>query len=485
MSDQGAPDLELLEELTAYLDGELDGAARERVERRLANDSDYRHELQRLERSWDLLDRLPRSTVDDTFTQSTLEMVAVAAEDDLQADQASRPRGRSRLVIAVAVGALLAGLGGFAFGHWLWPDPNRELLRDLPVLTNLDLYQHADSVEFLRALLQSKRVPLDEAIEEQPRWRDLNDAALRQHIEQLAPLEQQQLLRLAKRFHELPVAEQNHLRHLQADLESDPQASQLFEAMRLYHEWLKTLTPGQRAELVELPTAERLTRLRQLDEQSRPRTADNQMLTQEDLRRMGAWIEGFIWKHKDRILADAPIQRRAFLETLDEPMRRRALMIGALQRWQSIGLTDLTPSPEEIQQLEQQLSPAAQQRLTAAQTSQEKKTLLKEWVGLAVQQRLEMSGRGLAMVDERELERFFAENLSSDERDRLLSMPRDQMQRELKRLYFQGAGRRPNASRPMRPEGKGPMRPEGALPPRPDAPGLPRRGEATLRELPG
>ena len=53
----------LHEELTSYLDGELDPQQVRRIEERLARDADYRAELQRMQRAWDLLDRLPRASV--------------------------------------------------------------------------------------------------------------------------------------------------------------------------------------------------------------------------------------------------------------------------------------------------------------------------------------------------------------------------------------------------------------------------------------
>ena len=44
--------------LVAYLDGELDEAARVNVEKRLAEEPDLRSRLTLLERAWDLLDEL-------------------------------------------------------------------------------------------------------------------------------------------------------------------------------------------------------------------------------------------------------------------------------------------------------------------------------------------------------------------------------------------------------------------------------------------
>ena len=80
---------EVQEELTAYLDGELDPAGSRRVEERLKNDPAYREELQRLEQAWNMLDELDRVVVGEAFTRTTMEIVAVAAADDARRAPAS------------------------------------------------------------------------------------------------------------------------------------------------------------------------------------------------------------------------------------------------------------------------------------------------------------------------------------------------------------------------------------------------------------
>ena len=48
------------EQLVAYLDGELDAESSLQVERRLAEDAEFRRELRQLQRAWDMLDELPK-----------------------------------------------------------------------------------------------------------------------------------------------------------------------------------------------------------------------------------------------------------------------------------------------------------------------------------------------------------------------------------------------------------------------------------------
>jgi anti-sigma factor RsiW len=142
------------EELVAYLDGELDAAARARVEERLTEDEEYRQKLMRLERAWNVLDVLPRTEADARFTQSTVEMVTVAAREELHDADRSAARwkwlGWGGGVLAV----LVAGLFGYRAVDRVASRPNEQLVQDLPVIENVELYRHVDSVEFLRQLEQ-------------------------------------------------------------------------------------------------------------------------------------------------------------------------------------------------------------------------------------------------------------------------------------------------------------------------------------------
>ncbi len=142
----------LEEQLVAYLDGELDAEDARRIEERLAFEPGVRETLQRLERTWECLDVLDAPPVDDRFTRSTLEMVAVDAEKQLQqlADEAPRRRRRRRL--AILGGLVAAAALGFGGVMALAPNPNQQLIEDLPVLENLDEYRQADNLQFLMQL---------------------------------------------------------------------------------------------------------------------------------------------------------------------------------------------------------------------------------------------------------------------------------------------------------------------------------------------
>ena len=155
-TDPTAERTSMEEQLVAYLDGELDDEASRRVEALLATDPKVRETLERFEGTWELLDKLERAHVDEVFTRTTIEMVAVAAADDQQQQQAEAPRRRRRWWLAASAGMLTAGAAGFLAVWLLRPSPNKELLQDLPVLERLDQYRQIDDFEFLTLLLANE-----------------------------------------------------------------------------------------------------------------------------------------------------------------------------------------------------------------------------------------------------------------------------------------------------------------------------------------
>ena len=64
-------------ELVAYLDGELDEAATQAVEAKIAADPDARAELDALKQTWGMLDYLPKASPSANFTNRTLERLTL------------------------------------------------------------------------------------------------------------------------------------------------------------------------------------------------------------------------------------------------------------------------------------------------------------------------------------------------------------------------------------------------------------------------
>jgi anti-sigma factor RsiW len=160
------PDESDHEQLVAYLDGELPAEDRRQVEQRLADDEGYRERLKELDAAWELLDELPRADVDDTFTRTTVAMIALAAAEDVQRDHRGRRWRRWLAWSSTAAVLLAAALVGYLLARGRLDRPNRQLVRDLPVIENVDVYRYAESVQWLETLDASGLFADDEELED-------------------------------------------------------------------------------------------------------------------------------------------------------------------------------------------------------------------------------------------------------------------------------------------------------------------------------
>ena len=306
-----------------------------------------------------------------------------------------------------------------------------------------------------------------------------NDPAVRRERVQNLPLsEQQQLLRNQQRFAELSADEQQQLRALHEELTSDPNSARLRGVLERYHEWLKTLSAEQRAELNDLTPDERIARIerlmsRQRDERERGRRryfGNQPPLAREDARQVFHWFGDLVWRKRAELLKEIPAERREQVERLDEPLQRRSLMWTAMQRWRG---EPLPAAPEQLAELTQKLSPPAQARFAEAETPEQQGRLVRDWLAQSMMMRMGPFGsrRSMAAASSEELERFFQRHLSEDERSRLMNLPRDEMREELRHLYLQrGAG--PDRGRADRGRGRPPRRGPGG----PNGPGRGRPG---------
>jgi hypothetical protein len=120
-------------------------------------------EVDTLRCTWEMLDYLPKPQPSGNFTSRTLDRVSAIRP-------VSRPlkiRGGWRpwvLGTGWAAAVFVAAVAGYEGGHWLGsrtqPPATRhavnvqpQLVQDFRVIENRHLYEHADDLDFLRALL--------------------------------------------------------------------------------------------------------------------------------------------------------------------------------------------------------------------------------------------------------------------------------------------------------------------------------------------
>jgi hypothetical protein len=431
--DSSSSPASLDEQLVAYLDGELDAESRRRVEELLTSEAQVRRRLQELERTWDILDDLDAGPPSGQLTQTTLEMVALAARQDVRQSLAEAPRRRRRRWLAVGLGFLVALAGGFFAVVWLVPDPNRQLVEDLPLLENLDEYRQIDDIQFLRLLRSAGlfvgrgETPGGTA---PPAVESL--AQRRQRIESMGLGEKAQLLRLDERFLAMDQDQQRQLRQLHQAIQDARDAAQLRQIMHHYYEWLKTLPLYTRTELGGLEPAERLEAVKK-----RLKDEHGQRLGDQDSEALWRWMNRFALQHEKQLLDRLPELRRKEL-TNWTPQARQPMLLALMDvgwRRQSTGPGRPPPlmTEEDLASLRGELS--AEMRLYLESLSKTKQwQQVAAWMHHAVRQ--QHAHADFWTVNDERLADFFEKELSDDERDRLLSLPGDEMQRELQRLYL-------------------------------------------------
>lgn len=439
----------LKEQLVAYLDGELDDASAREVESLLSTDPRAREALRQLETAWDLLEELPRAEVSQSFTESTIEIVAISLEKDLEQEQAARPRRELRNWGLAAAAVLAASLVGFAAVASLTADPNERLLRDLPLLARLDEYRQIDDLQFLRELQTANLLKDMQPQAEQP----TSLADRRMLVEHMTAAEKEELQEKQQRFSAFLKAEQGRLRRLHDELQMDAEAPQLRGAMSAYYEWFLKLSPPQRASLASADTSARVEKVKSLRAEEVRRTADR--AEPEDLETIAAWLESHIY---ERMLPD----RKAATDALEAGDRRGAIMLWAMLSPRLPGSPPRQPelNATTIAELREKLSPAGKAKLDALDSEEAQRRVLigrEGWDGWTSQAMRDSVRRYfealIADVPEEDLVAFF-EQLPEKDRDELQKMSSDYKDHRLRLMYVLAhrKERLPDHVRGMKPE---------------------------------
>jgi hypothetical protein len=470
-SDQpqgGVPGLD--EDLVAYLDGELDDATSKRLEERLANDESARQRLRALAVSWDLLDHLPRTAADESFTRTTVELIAVEARKDVEAEQAAMPTRNRRRWIGGIIAGVAAAMIGFVAVVVAWPDENERLLRDLPIVQNFELYDvmpQSGGIEFLREL-ESKEWFVGDAVENDPGPAPGTElqadgsparevlAARRAEVESLSPEEKNSLRKLYERFKERPKDEQERLRQFDAELRDE---ARLRAVLASYHNWLPTLSPLERANLLKMSKDEAIKEIQRLKQEQLERFARSGgsrqgPLVAADVEKIEKFLQDWAWNKREELLAQATPEDQEWFRNLSDDAKRRSIiflarkpgpprppdlndkewqsLLGQLPAVKTLFETQGKQFPAKLsQQFPLEIQKGIQASVSKAQTSEEKRNLLFGWYHRAQWARDAFAGG----VSKDELDRFFKEDLNDNERQDLLSRSREDFNKSLRFLY--------------------------------------------------
>jgi anti-sigma factor RsiW len=132
------------ESLVAYLDGELTPSESQQIEQQLAQDGDVRKQVDGLVRTWDMLDSLDEVRASENFTNKTLTSIEAA--------RSTRHQTVHRLALfrewiptfAICLGIVAAITIGFVSTRFDNDKRQFEMLRHLPLMENLHIYEDVD-----------------------------------------------------------------------------------------------------------------------------------------------------------------------------------------------------------------------------------------------------------------------------------------------------------------------------------------------------
>jgi hypothetical protein len=467
------------EELVAYLDGELQPESAKRIEGLLAADGKVRDRLGELAASWDLLDQLPRATVDDLFTRTTVEMVAVAAEGEIAA--ATAPAKRRMQWIGGGVAAVLAAMVGFAAAALALPSQNNALLNDLPVVADLELYRAANNINMLRQFQKeglftediglpsfistgaSEKLagtwsgalpPIPDSIEDRRTW-----------IEALPSLNKTELRRNFEWFAAHP-AEQQDLRQFDKELRADKQVDELRKTMQRYHDWLITLAPIDRAELAEKSFDNRVAAIKQRQQEQGTRAFSMFAGGGSNRRQDSAFTamrlaQQHILAHEKDILTQlteaekAELEERKQKDDRDEGRRRQYPSLLAWYAWRpNSPVTVPRITDDELKSFVKTLTPEQAERIKSLEDAPDRMSELRKLVHASIVNRFSGGwGRGPGGPIPEDMLAGMLRQMTPEQRKQIEGLTGQERDRKVWEIFNQN--RRPQDRGP----GMGPMRP--------------------------
>jgi muconolactone delta-isomerase len=449
--------------LVAYLDGELAAEHQSQLEDRLSSDSVQRHALRQLQQTWDLLDDLPRVDADDVFARSTVEMVACSIEQTEASRGGPLQRGRQLRWLLAAVLVLAAASAGFLATWNTTRRDDRRLLADLPLIENFDALRSAGSLAFLTSLHQASLfappLPTDDpsvmqstastaqagaspgnvALPMVVPWQELDKRRLR--LERLSAQDKLALQLRRRRFESAPPEQRRLARETYEQLVGHEQRNELWPLLLQYHLWLEALPASEREPLLQLPDKQRLSEVTSLVRQQEARRFQELIRTPllpADADAIFQWLDAYVQRHETEILAALPPQAAQRIRAAERPDAQRLMLLAALWRLWPTGQFP-QPTDNDLQQLLSRLSPTARATIDDLKRPRDRVLLAQRWIGAA------LSSRARPLVSPEELRRFFALELTPDERTYLETLPPEEMRRELLQIYLRSRREPPDS----------------------------------------
>ncbi len=439
-----------IEELTAYLDGELDQTAIQKVEQRLGEDPAYRAEMQALQKTWDFLDNKPDIEPSESFTKTTMELVVGDALQQSRKTPNKFWSRTTRLLLMLAIPAILFAISYTTISQ-IKAQPNQLLVEKLTVIENYKRYGFvAMDIEFLVQLDRSGLFTKSQGFEQGlpgilDSTQDVQIAPdIKERVNYINSFDLERKSNLEKKrdeFFKLSNAQQEAYEDFDRQLMAHENRDQLVFIMNAYVEWLKTIDSSERTGVLD--TKDRQTRIEaigkirnQQAQEAFGKTGIFELPTLADVDLVSSWYQGIYWGKEKAIRDQFEISAKRWArenksQYTDEDIRRSKEseqltdLVGFLMKNDREFLKNLVF--EDIKFLFPMLSREAQDILDDC-NEQESKRLVLNWVASANQIKSNLS---LDVLDR------FADDLGPKERNELDKMSTENYYKTLREKYRQ------------------------------------------------
>jgi hypothetical protein len=233
---------------------------------------------------------------------------------------------------------------------------------------------------------------------------------------------------------------------LYEQIQQDERPEELRGIMDRYYEWFKLLPSYSRADLTELSAVKRIEWItKRLQEEQTKITSEPPPGKGSDV--LWSWMEDYAKRNET-----------AFMDGLPERMRKNLSGMAPAERWRAVmRIMWFRPpggqnrafqiSDGDLADLQSRFTPEIR-KLLEAKPQGEQNRILQNWAQNLLRQK---RGPGPGdLVDDKLLAEFFEKELTDQERERLISLSGEEMQRELLRLYIMR--NRPPEMFPHRPD---------------------------------
>ncbi len=436
------------DDLAAYLDGELSREETLALETRLSTDPALRRELGQLQKTWDMLDVLPRAKADETFSTTTMGLAADLVKKEAAARNAFRFSPRFITTLAgILLAAASLGAGYFAVTY-IAKQPQREMEQELHLLSNFVTYSRLSenylgdkNLEFLR-LLQSSGLFVA------PEGSDTQSPAEPTTLDSLDSEDKAEVIRHYQTLKQDADGKNGpkfeSMRHLAKEIGADPARVSLLRVYDRYYSWLQTLPnkreilkieserdPSARVELIR-------TSWRQQSQQNlQVMLSDLQViLTAKDYDAFRVWLAGFVTAHEDEIkekLKGNELKGQAAavirdMERITDPVRKQMWLYGIYSR--RVGEQNaIIPSQDDFKQLTTLLSDEARQRFLSIEANEEQRRKV-----VTCLLRAAFKAHSLPPATDEDRAKVLA-SLSAEEREKLEKLKAMELKRELTKRF--------------------------------------------------